>query len=218
MLNKLNIEEDFGKRYHSLFENKKYKELPFIDRGFATDRQINYGAVLFIGLNPSFRKGSVPGSFFYSIEEAKTDQYFKKFWAIADFCGRSCAHLDLIGLRETSQKAIDTLAKTQTQFIYENLNLTKEILENSKPRVIVVTDTKARTFLGKNQKGDKNVWMGYEFGKMRKDGTFRIENSDSNLRNVPWFFSGMLSGQRALDLGSFERLKWHINSVINNEL
>ena len=27
------------------------------------------------------------------------------------------------------------------------------------------------------------------------------------------FFSGMLGGQRALDLGSLERLKWHIKAV-----
>lgn len=33
------------------------------------------------------------------------------------------------------------------------------------------------------------------------------------LASVPVFFTSMLSGQRALDIGSFERLKWHINKV-----
>lgn len=31
---------------------------------------------------------------------------------------------------------------------------------------------------------------------------------------IPLFFSGMLTGQRALDNGSFERLKWHIKKAV----
>jgi len=34
------------------------------------------------------------------------------------------------------------------------------------------------------------------------------------LKNVPIFFTSMLTGQRALDNGSFERLIWHINFVL----
>lgn len=32
-------------------------------------------------------------------------------------------------------------------------------------------------------------------------------------KNNPFFFSSMLTGQRALDNGSFERLVWHIKKV-----
>ncbi len=36
-----------------------------------------------------------------------------------------------------------------------------------------------------------------------------------NSRNVPVIFSGMLSGQRALDIGSRVSLQWHIDKVLH---
>ena len=33
-------------------------------------------------------------------------------------------------------------------------------------------------------------------------------------KSIPMFFSGMLSGQRALDIGSYERLIWHIKFAV----
>ena len=44
-----------------------------------------------------------------------------------------------------------------------------------------------------------------------KIGTYKIT---LNEKSVPVFFSSMLTGQRALDKGSFERLKWHVKNVI----
>ena len=43
-------------------------------------------------------------------------------------------------------------------------------------------------------------------------GTYRIVNN-SSLEGTPVFFSSMLTRQRALDLGSLERLEWHIRFV-----
>ena len=43
-------------------------------------------------------------------------------------------------------------------------------------------------------------------------GTYRIINNP-DFKDTIVFFSGMLTGQRALDNGSFERLKWHLNKV-----
>lgn len=37
--------------------------------------------------------------------------------------------------------------------------------------------------------------------------------NNSFLEGTPVFFSSMLTGQRALDLGSLERLEWHIRFV-----
>ncbi len=47
-------------------------------------------------------------------------------------------------------------------------------------------------------------------------GTYRIKE-ESVLNNVPVFFSCMLSGQHSLDLGSRERLVWHIKKIISKE-
>jgi hypothetical protein len=39
-----------------------------------------------------------------------------------------------------------------------------------------------------------------------------------NDQEIIIFFSGMLSGQHALDNGSFNRLKWHIKYVKKNQI
>ena len=74
----------------------------------------------------------------------------------------------------------------------------------------------ARHFTGfeKNQEQTQGVWMGFDFVFDEKLGTHKIVNN-SDLDNTPVFFTSMLTGQRALDKGSFERLNWHINFVLN---
>ena len=44
-------------------------------------------------------------------------------------------------------------------------------------------------------------------------GTHRITGKN-NLQGTPIFFTSMLTGQRALDLGSYERLIWQIKYVL----
>lgn len=216
----LDVEKDFGNRIRGLFDAKEHQDVSFIDRGFAYTEKVVNGGVLFIGLNPSFRKGDKYGSFFYNISavEVRNVRYYKRFWDVANHCNLPCAHLDLLALRETSQKNIETLLNKHTLFIMSCLDLSKDILEATRPQVIVVCDTLARRLLGKDRHEDSNIWLGYNFGQMQTDGTYIIQNRDSNLRGVPVFFSGMLSGQRVLDNGSYERLKWHIKKVIDEQI
>jgi len=53
--------------------------------------------------------------------------------------------------------------------------------------------------------------FGFEFDD--EIGTYRIIKNDK-LKHTPVFFTSMLTGQRALDLGSYERLIWHILFVL----
>ncbi len=71
-------------------------------------------------------------------------------------------------------------------------------------------------FCRKNKDTDKNIniWLDYEFMFDDEIGTYRIKTK-GNLFDTPVFFTSMLSGQRAMDNGSFERLQWHINFVLN---
>ena len=46
----------------------------------------------------------------------------------------------------------------------------------------------------------------------KETGTFDLLLNHNKLK-AKVFFSGMLSGQRALDLGSYDRLKWHMKAV-----
>jgi hypothetical protein len=66
----------------------------------------------------------------------------------------------------------------------------------------------------KNLERTKGVWMDFDFEFDENLGTHKIVNN-SELENVPVFFTSMLSGQRALDNGSYQRLIWHIKYVLN---
>lgn len=212
----INIEEIFYEKLNSLFENKRFLELDILKRGFAYNKKITPNTILFIGLNPSFTEKAVKGSHFYELAKKGNYKYFKRFEEITKITGIFWQHLDLLAIRETDQKKVTKLLKNKIglDFITSNLNLSKEILELSSPKIIVVENTLARTFLGKDRNGDSNVWLGYDFEFDDTIGTDRIKSKDSNLNNIPVFFTSMLTGQRAMDNGSFERLKWHIKKVI----
>ena len=88
--------------------------------------------------------------------------------------------------------------------------ISKEIIELAKPKVIIVNNTLAREWLtNKNFNTDC-----FECRFDQTIGTYRIVNN-SMLEDIPIFFTSMLTGQRALDNGSYERLIWHINLVLD---
>jgi hypothetical protein len=212
----INIKNTFKGKLDLLFSTNFTDSTPF-NRGYAVPEVLINNAIIFIGLNPSFRNGDSSGSFFYKLDRSTTnDIYFKPFREIAERCNVDWEHLDVLFIRETSQKIIEQYEGQYASFYYEQIMIAKEILELAEPKAIVVCNTVARRYMGKEHKNGAQVWMGYNFGAMQEDGTYRIQNPDSKLQGVPAFFSGMLSGQRALDIGSRERLVWHIKKVLQN--
>ena len=96
------------------------------------------------------------------------------------------------------------------EFIVKQLEMSKSMLELIKPSIIVVNNSLARTLLGFDR-----GWLNYTFEFNDDFGTHIITNKDSLLYGVPVFFTSMLTGQRALDKGSYRRLIWHIKFAIN---
>lgn len=212
----INIKNTFKGRLDLLFSINLPDRPPF-NRGYAVPESLIKNAIIFIGLNPSFRNGDSSGCFFYKLDCSTTnDIYFKPFREIAERCHVDWDHLDVLFIRETSQKVIEQLEGEYASFYYEQIMITKEVLKLTQPKAIIVCNTVARRYMGKEQKNGEQVWMGYDFGSMQDDGTYRIQNANSKLQGVPVFFSGMLSGQRVLDIGSRERLVWHIKKVLEN--
>ncbi len=213
--------KQFENNFTSLLEDLKNigTDLKYVNRGFAMPEEIKEHALLFVGLNPSFPLNSEEGSHFYKLDH-NSEGYFKKFGEMADYCGNNLnwTHLDLLPIRETNQNSVDRdvvskFPKLTNTYLH---NVSRKILEQSNPKAVVVVNATARLLLGKDQNGDK-VWAGYTFDFNPTNGAYYITNSE-NLKGIPFFFSGMLTGQRALDLGSYERLKWHVAKVVNNEL
>jgi hypothetical protein len=82
----------------------------------------------------------------------------------------------------------------------------EKVIEEAKPKLFIVNNTLSRKFLGKDKVNNNNVWMDLDFVWDKKIGTYRY-------KNIPFYFTSMLTGQRALDLGSYERLIWQIKLV-----
>ncbi len=193
-------------------------------------------AILFVGLNPSFSqrgytsllRGTAfsnldPSAFYHwrnrdgfevEIELAigqigkNNYPYFKKFKDIAAHANLEWEHIDLFFYRETSQtqfkkKIYD--GRHLTSFGEKQLELSRMLILGAKPKVIVVANAFASSLF---QKQFPNVEFDEKHGYHRA----LLEG-----RSVPTFFSSMLTGQRAMDIYSYQRLRWHIKQAVINQ-
>lgn len=181
---------------------------------------IPYNSIIFIGINPSLseidRNRLLDSNIkieFYKHGNSLTHKYFKKFIDISIKTNTNWGHFDLLYIRETNQKSIENLITTNEglDFIYSQLMISKKILnqiiENTNPKIFVVNNTFSRKLLGKEKVNDRNIWMDLHFNWDDEIGTYKY-------KNIPFFFTSMLTGQRALDIGSYERLVWQINRIL----
>lgn len=198
--------------------------------------EVPENGIIFIGINPSLGEDDrlkleqvedkkiefYPSS---ADEIEKPRPYFKKFIKVHEEVGLPWGHIDLLYIRETQQSKINDMIKDENSihFIYEQTRVTRnvidEIIEKANPKVFVVNNTLARGLLGRyktkdgifpnNIPEDQPHWIDYTFEWRDEYGTFFLEGTD-----IPFFFSSMFTGQRALDNGSFERLMWHIKYVL----
>ena len=206
---KFSVEKEFGNEIRAIWDQAKYDSIESKNRGFAVQDDIEYSSLMFIGINPSYN--GIPGNLFYDNSHGETHKYFKKFIEISSQAGLNWSHLDLLFLRETNQKEVKSLEENNLGHIFydEQLKISKKIIETIKPKIIVVNNTYARDLLH----SQSFTTPKYDFEFDEEIGTERIVNNEI-LNGVPIFFTSMLTGQRALDLGSYKRLIWHIKYVI----
>lgn len=213
----MDIKEKIEKEINNLW--KEFSEFDFTNLPPLAPKEIFCtNSILFIGINPSIsdeeinrlKRDNVTNCEFYPNHKnnPKIHKYYKKFIDISEKTNLDWEHIDLLYIRETQQKKINKMLKTKEgiDFIYKQLLITNKILqfvfENEKPKMIVVNNSLSRVFLGK----DRSDWLNFDLDFDNKIGT-------SVYKNIPFFFTSMLTGQRALDLGSYERLIWHINKI-----
>ncbi|MFZ4441487.1 MAG: hypothetical protein ACOYOS_24005 [Syntrophales bacterium] len=200
---------------------------------------IQTDSLLYIGLNPSFSAnmlklltpiapaGIDTATFFLwrnqeqfdfhiaqTFEQRIRDKYhtyFKKLRDLADELRLPWDHIDLFFCRETKQTNLKTLLGIEKQnvnltvFGMQQLVLATKLIERARPRIIVVANALAsRLFTEKYP--------------MIFDQAFGYHRTQIAGRNVPTFFSSPLTGVRALDNFSFERLKWHISKAKEEQL
>lgn len=137
----------------------------------------------------------------------KRHPYFKKFEQIKQLTLMEWEHIDLFFSRETSQKTFkETILDNYRLADFKQLQLilSKKLIECCIPKVIVVVNALASEIFKRLFNVTPNQWdeeRGYHLFHLKE-------------KIVPVFFSSMLTGQRALDSGSFQRLCWHIRKAV----
>lgn len=224
---------DINKVALSLWKNAPPKFKRFLPLLY--HRQHPRPSVIFMGLNPSFSdkglrkviKGekhlsSFTNHFFLSKNfnskikrtilevEALAIQrhdYFSKFREIGREQVFKWNHVDLFFIRNTNQKAIEKEFKNAKNSVFFQNQMISSITYalGFKPKVIVVCNGFASAILKQRYcamlQFDSRVGA-YKFG---------------NKKRSPYvIFSGMLTGGRALDNGSYASLKWHLNLILNS--
>ena len=224
----MNTDYTIAQQHLELINNPK-----LVRRGVQIEDEIPDKSLLFIGINPSFNEKNdlIPGvkgySPIYSLKNIN-HSYFTKAAEIAKKNALPFGHHDLFPVRERDQKVIEGFfvdidgrllpSDGQAPFIENSLRWSEETILASCPQMIVVINAFAsriffdyrfpngQSLLG-FKPGDKQLWvpeLGTDF--IWIDG-----------QTVPILFSGMLSGQRALDRWSEFRLEWHIHHVLSNK-
>jgi hypothetical protein len=215
----LEIEDLISKKLVEIWD--EFSENEFAQIPPLSVSEIPCNSIIFIGLNPSLSENErirliendVKIEFYkHNFHKENNHKYFHKFIDIAAQTNHTWGHFDLLYIRETKQNNVLKLIadKQGLDFIYKQLILSKSILEKiiveTNPKLFIVNNTLSRKFLGKDKIDNKNVWLDLDFIWDKKIGTYRY-------KNIPFYFTSMLTGQRALDLGSYERLIWQIKLI-----
>lgn len=200
-----------------------------VERGVKVEESNPEGCLLFIGINPSFKNGDLmPSSpeykstYPWDIPDEKTHSYFIKSKRIANSEGIHLpyGHHDLFPIREANQKVIENMFDTDSKgslitkndynsFIKESLSWSQETIRECNPKIIVVINAFASRIVF-----DYSL-LGF-IPEKRWNEDLGVDFIQINGNMVPIMFSGMLSGQRALDNQSEFRLMWHIRHVLRH--
>ena len=192
---------------------------------YAIEKKIAKESILFISMNPSYQDGAwnngtdrgIPAIYDIPDKDAPKENTNTFFQAINKFyedLGDNIpplAHHDLLFIRETSQKKVlgwkEKLEKMNNSFFADQLSISKEIIKETLPKIIIVLNAGARDLFKELFDKDCNPSFSDKLGAY----IYCI-----NDKNIPVLFSGMLSGRHPLDLGSKKSLSWHIKYILNN--
>lgn len=226
--------EELKSKYKTIFDNTNHFDPEvneILSRGiaFQYDTDENEADILFLGMNPSFVSSQQKESYEWTREWTRGKDYFKPFFTIEENLkikyglDIKWTHYDLFAFRETKQANIKRLLMSNEEgrvFLFQQLEVLKGRLLQTQPKVIVASNALIRTFFGMNKHKNKKenevgVWLGdwIKFYFDRTIGT-HVVSEPKELKGTKIFFTSMLSGQRALDLGTSERLVWHIAEVL----
>lgn len=211
----ISIKTTFGPRVDSIWNKPIYHGLPFQSLGYdVLDGWVDPSrkkSILFIGINPSILPSNIPSakSSISSLSAgAVVYPYFKPLKQMADDCGAAWTVADLLWIQSSSLLPIKTaIGKDPTfrAFCQDQYELSWGMIAAYDADVLVANGAYIYDMM--------KMFGGITYSWDNKIGTYRITSAIPGLEGKPIFFTSMLSGQRALDCGSRERLRWQIKKV-----
>lgn len=171
----------------------EYKERKFCEYNPILPATIKTNGLLFVGLNPSIRKNCSPNEYDGNLDSygfpPATDGYFGKFWRIAERTGfnENWSHFDLLFFRGFQTYVKEVMKDKITNgdiFIAKQLELSRKLLEQSQPQLIVICNKLAVEFTGKNRKVIKGITYG-EWLDLKPE----IINNHHTIKGIPIIFS-----------------------------
>lgn len=203
----VNLEPKLTNPLREIWLNEKFKI--FCSYKPVAPSYILQNCILFVGINPSKSKdepifndtNEVSKVKYYSLTQESGHQYFNKFVDISKRINLKWTHFDLLFFQETNQNFIKYILQQPNgkEYIAKQLLLSKEIFMLCDPKIIIVNNSMARDFM---------------INEMKIEFIWNEELGTETYNNIPVFFTSMLTGQRALDKGSYSRLIWHIKYVL----
>lgn len=183
--------------------------------------EVPKSGLLIIGLNPAFNPDADKTPFLGKCHpeqssnlkmQAKNDKIgyhtaLKKF--VTQINGSSdkkelaWGHIDLFFFRWRDSGFVKKQRKIKEHeaFYNEQIELTKKMTLSRTPKVIMVNNAYSSYLIFRH-------WMNEDESLFdEKIGTYRFNG-------IPIFFSGMLSGQRALDIHNRKRMAWQISTCL----
>lgn len=182
---------------------------------------ISTPTLVFVGMNPAYAKREPrekpitntdvlldPKGRTELCEDTRSPSspYFRPFdWFVEKTSLPGWTHLDIFAVRHTDQSAVKRalgLDGQWTDFAIRQFMIFKGLLEQIDPPVIVVPNAFASRILSNAlEAGEMSPEHGCHFLKL-------------NGRQIPAFLSGMLTGQRAMDVYSRDRLIYQARKMI----
>jgi hypothetical protein len=202
-----------------LKEEPKPKSKEVCSRAFAQDTLYKNG-LLFLGIGASFRKGYKKTCNLehkhvqYEKDVGRNSYpYYRKMINLAEETGfgNNWSNIDITLFRTANQDVLEYFFKEAPKIIEKQLDLAIDMIIATNPKIIIVSNAFVRDVFKKERK-DLNIESCFKSHFDDHYGT-EIIDTPKELKGKPIFFTSMLSGVRALDLGSLERLSWHIKHV-----
>lgn len=140
-------------------------------------------------------------SFYDKMKEfSKNDTFFKY-----ECSSNPWEAIDLFYVRETNQNTVKEFLEKLSDMKKEMVDVSFQLIRELDPKVIICPNAGVRNIF--EERFDLPAAFDYE------KGVYNLQIKD---KKYPVFFTSMLSGQRALDSGSYNLLRWNVSKFLSS--